>query len=115
MAVSKTSALLFYTRVFTMANTKFKYALWAVHTMNIAWFIGTLLSVTFICNPIEKVWDFTLPGTCLNFRRLWLGNGLPNLIIDVIILVLPLPMLWKLQMKTTRRIQISGVFVCGYL
>lgn len=98
-----------------MSDPKFKYAVWSVHAMNVAWLIGTLLSVTFICSPIEKVWNFTLPGKCLNFKHLWLGNGLPNLIIDVIILVLPLPMLWKLQMKTVRRLQISGVFICGYL
>lgn len=83
--------------------------------MNVAWLIGILLSVTFMCNPIQKAWDVTLPGTCLNTGELWMGSGLTSLIIDVIILVMPLPMLWKLQIKTMRRIQISGVFVCGYL
>lgn len=115
MAIAKTSVLLFYTRVFGMRNTKFKYAIWSVHAMNIAWAIGTLLSVLFICNPISKAWEFLQPGSCLNFTQLWLGNGLPNLIIDVIILVLPVPMLWQLKMKWARKIQIIGVFACGYL
>lgn len=94
MAIAKTSVLLFYTRVFGMRNSKFKYAVWSIHAMNIAWVIGTLLSVTFVCNPVSEAWNFMLPGTCLNFTQLWLGNGLPNLIIDIFILVLPVPMLW---------------------
>lgn len=112
-AVSKSSALFFYARIFSIS--KFKYALWVVHAMNVGWLVGILISVTFMCNPIQKAWDVSLPGTCLNTGRLWLGSGLASLIIDVIILVMPLPMLWKLKMKTIRRIQISGVFICGYL
>lgn len=112
-AVSKSSALFFYARIFSIS--KFKYALWVVHAMNVGWLVGILISVTFMCNPIQKAWDVFLPGTCLNTGRLWLGSGLVSLIIDVIILVMPLPMLWKLKMKTIRRIQISGVFICGYL
>ncbi|KAH8779803.1 hypothetical protein F5883DRAFT_516816 [Diaporthe sp. PMI_573] len=54
LAVSKASALLFYTRVFTMSNSKFKYAVLSVHAMNVAWFLGTLPSVNFICSPIQK-------------------------------------------------------------
>lgn len=114
-AVSKSSALFFYARIFGVTNTRFKYALWLVHAMNIAWLIAILLSVTFMCNPVEKAWKPALDGHCLNTGLLWTGSGITSLIIDVIILVLPLPMLWKLQMKAIRRVQITGVFICGYL
>jgi hypothetical protein len=60
MIVSKTSALLFYTSVFTMSDTRFRYALWSVHVMNVAWFTATSISVTFICEPIQRIWDSTL-------------------------------------------------------
>lgn len=114
-AVSKTSALFFYARVFSVNNSRFKYALWVVHAMNAAWLLAILLSVTFMCNPIQRAWQPALPGTCLNTGILWTGSGVTSLIIDVIILVMPLPMLWKLQMKTISKIQIIGVFMCGYL
>lgn len=114
-AVSKSSALFFYSRVLGVANSRFKYALWLVHAMNVAWLITILFSVTFMCSPIERAWKTTLPGKCLNTGLLWMGSGITSLLIDVIILVMPLPMLWKLRMKTIRKIQISGVFLCGYL
>lgn len=56
-----------------------------------------------------------MPGNCLNTGSLSMGISFGSLIIDVIILVMPIPMLWKLQIKAIRRIQISGAFVCGYL
>ncbi|KAH7310895.1 hypothetical protein B0I35DRAFT_489801 [Stachybotrys elegans] len=65
--------------------------------------------------PIERAWIPTMPGRCLNTGTLWMGSGISSLIIDVFILMLPLPILWRLQMKTARKLQISGVFVCGYL
>jgi hypothetical protein len=114
-AVSKSSALFFYSRALGVQNSRFKYALWLVHAMNISWLIAILLGVTFMCNPVQRAWDTTLPGTCLNTGLLWQGSGITSLLIDVIILVLPLPMLWRLQMKTSRKLQITGVFMCGYL
>lgn len=114
-AVGKASALFFYARIFSMSHSRFKYALWLAHFMNVVWLLVIMLCVTFMCNPIQKAWETSLPGTCLNTGLLWTGSGATSLIIDVIILLLPLPMLWKLQIKTIRRIQISGVFLCGYL
>lgn len=114
-AVSKASALFFYARIFSVSNSRFRYALWLVHALNAAWLLAILLSVTFMCNPIQKAWKTELPGTCLNTGNLWTGSGVTSLILDVVILLMPLPMLWRLQLKTIRRIQICGVFICGYL
>lgn len=114
-AVSKSSALFFYARVFGSTNSRFRYALWLVHAMNVIWLVTILLDVTFMCTPIAKAWDTALEGHCLNTGRFWMGSGITSLIIDIIILVMPLPMLWKLHMKTIRKIQILGVFICGYL
>ena len=114
-SIAKASALLFYARIFGQTHSRFRYALWVVHGMNVAWLIGILLAVVFECSPIEKAWKPQLPGHCANTRTLWLGSGLPSLIIDIFILLMPLPPLWKLQMKPTRKYLIMGVFICGYL
>ncbi|KAI1084497.1 hypothetical protein F5B20DRAFT_298673 [Whalleya microplaca] len=114
-AVAKSSALFFYARVLGVSNSRFKYALWLVHAMNIVWLITILLEVTFMCKPIEKAWKTTREGSCQNTGLLWMGSGITSLLIDVIILIMPLPLLWQLRMKTIRKIQICGVFTCGYL
>lgn len=114
-AIAKSSALFFYARIFSNANVWFKYALWIVHALNVAWLVGILLGVIFECNPIEKAWKTSLPGTCVNTQILWMGSGITSLLIDVIILIMPLPVLWGLRMKLVRKLQVVVVFICGYL
>ncbi|KAI1260513.1 hypothetical protein F5Y18DRAFT_419999 [Xylariaceae sp. FL1019] len=114
-AMAKSSALFFYARVFGSTNSRFRYALWVVHAMNVAWTVTILFHVIFMCTPIEKAWKVTLPGNCVNTGLLWLGSGASSLGIDILILLLPLPMLWRLQMKPHRKLLITVVFITGYL
>lgn len=114
-SIAKGSALLFYARVFNNTKSRFKYALWTVHALNAAWLVGIIFAVIFECTPIQKAWDPTIPGRCDNEDALWLGSGIPSLLIDVLILLLPLPMLWRLQMKLSRKLLLVGVFACGYM
>ncbi|OJI82136.1 hypothetical protein ASPTUDRAFT_126485 [Aspergillus tubingensis CBS 134.48] len=114
-SVAKASALFFYSRLFSQANTRFRYCIYVVHALNALWLVGILLSVIFECTPIQKVWYPTLPGRCDNSRILWMGSGIPSLIIDVFILVLPVPMVLRLKMNPTRKMLAIGVIVLGYL
>lgn len=114
---SKSSALFFYSRtlIVSKSRSRLNYSIWLVHFLNAAWLVSILVSVICMCDPIEKAWKPSTQGRCLNTGTLWMGSGISSLIIDVFILMLPLPVLWRLQMKTSRKLQISGVFICGYL
>jgi hypothetical protein len=114
-AIAKSSALFFYTRVFSTANRWLKYSIWLAHAMNVTWLLGIILSVIFECTPIEKAWNVAVPGKCVNTQALWLGSGITSLVIDVFILLMPVPGLWRLQMKTMRKVQVVFVFLCGYM
>ncbi|KAI9035838.1 Major Facilitator Superfamily protein [Aspergillus affinis] len=113
---TKLSALLFLSRIFPWhANSKwFNYTIVATHCLNCAWLAGIIFGTVFMCNPVEKGWNPTLPGHCGTTSALWLGSAIPSVIIDLIILLLPLPKIWTLQMTTTRKMAIIGVFVIGY-
>ena len=45
----------------------------------------------------------------------YLAAGIINLIIDVIVIVLPMPSLWKLQMPWPKKIGICAMFGLGTL
>ena len=111
---AKTSVLLFYARVLGTRIKLFKYALWFTHFLVIGWFIAMGLLNTFLCNPIEKQWRPSVPGHCHAITVLWLSSTISDVVIDFILLLLPLPMLWRLQMKCSRKILIMAVFACGY-
>ncbi|KAJ5526482.1 hypothetical protein N7494_013132 [Penicillium frequentans] len=113
---TKVSALLLLSRIFPWhANAKwFNYTIVATHCLNCAWLAGIIFGTVFMCNPVQKGWNSMLPGHCGTTLHLWLGSAIPSVIIDLIILLLPLPKIWSLKMTTRRKVAIIGVFVIGY-
>ena len=114
VTLPKISVLLFYARVFSKADINFRYALWAGYVYSVAWCITTLVLALTTCDPITKSWATELPGHCISTNIIWLVSAVTSVILDVYILLLPLPILWRLHLKLSRKIQITVIFICGY-
>ncbi|CAL8578613.1 hypothetical protein XPA_004382 [Xanthoria parietina] len=114
ISLPKTSVLLFYARIFGTQAKPFKYALYCTHFLVAGWLLSISMLGVFLCDPVEKYWNQLLPGHCHPNSALWLGTAIPSVGIDLILLLLPLPMLWRLQMDRSRRILIMTVFAFGY-
>lgn len=50
-----------------------------------------------------------------NLTWLYVGSWVPHIFIDLVLLGLPVPLLWKLQMQRTHKLILTGVFACGGL
>jgi hypothetical protein len=116
LSVSKASALFFLTRLFPRhANSRWwNYTLWTTHAMNIAWAVGKILGVVFMCSPVQKGWDPMRPGHCAPTGRLWSGGTIPSVVIDLLILALPVPKIWSLRISRSRKVGVMFVFILGY-
>ncbi|MCJ1401855.1 hypothetical protein MMC11_005072 [Xylographa trunciseda] len=113
LALIKASVLLFYARIFKVVRW-FSILLWTVGALIIGWYIMTQLLATFSCTPVAKAWNPKLPGTCVPTYTSFMVASVPNTITDWFLLLLPLPMLWGLQIDLRRKIGLVAVFVCGY-
>lgn len=111
ISLPKFSALFFYHRIFQKTSKGFHRTLWIVGSFNAAWLMSAWLSDLLQCTPIEKAWESSIDGHCIPQWNWFLGTALTSMIIDVIILLMPLPMLWRLQMSTLRKLMIT---ICGY-
>ncbi|OTA96138.1 hypothetical protein M434DRAFT_393220 [Hypoxylon sp. CO27-5] len=110
----KFSVLFFYHRIFARTSKWFSIAVWTVGIMNVAWLVSALGSTIFQCTPVNAAWE-TVPGsTCISQWGFWFGTAVPSTVIDLFILLMPMPLLWGLQAPVSRRIMVSVVFVCGY-
>ncbi|KAL9638588.1 MAG: hypothetical protein Q9164_001454 [Protoblastenia rupestris] len=108
----KLSILFLYRRIF--ATRQFRIVSLAVIILTVAWFIAHIFAHFFQCTPFGYFWDRTIPGgKCVNHTKLINGLGGANIIGDIIILLLPIPYLWKLQMRAERKVAISFVFLLG--
>ncbi|KAH8203000.1 hypothetical protein TruAng_002834 [Truncatella angustata] len=79
----------------------------------VAWNIGQLISITFVCLPVAGFWDKTIDATCMDQRVLVYINAAGNMVTDIIIIMLPLPALWKLHLPRAQKIAVFGVFGVG--
>ena len=50
---------------------------------------------------------------CFDFIYFYLAYAITDLITDVMILSLPVPMVWGLHMPTRRKVSVSCIFLLG--
>ncbi|KAI9667129.1 MAG: hypothetical protein M1831_001306 [Alyxoria varia] len=111
IALSRISAIFFYRRVFFPG---FIWRFWIGIVINVAWFLMLFFYVIFSCNPPKLQWDNSVPGKCQPELPGQVLSSLTSVVIDLYILVMPIPTLWKLHMKPLKRVLMVLVFLLGY-
>ncbi|KAK7927538.1 hypothetical protein PG985_004536 [Apiospora marii] len=116
LALSKASALLFLHRALPAPSVPqwFRVAILVLHGANLAWFVGIVLGTIFQCSPVAKNWSPSLSGHCSPISALFLGSALPSVFIDLGILLVPMPVLWRLQINRAKKIALTIIFGLGY-
>ncbi|MCJ1454841.1 hypothetical protein MMC28_005194 [Mycoblastus sanguinarius] len=113
MFTTKMSILYFYRRIFP--QRWFKYTLIAAGTIVSGSAIAQLPCDILQCRPIRSQWDPNVKGKCSDFGSIILGFGVLNIITDVMLLILPLPVLWRLKISASRKRLLISVFLLGGL
>ena len=114
VTVIRASVLALYIRIFRTKS--FRWACYFVHGFNAAFGAATILGACLICLPIAYNWDHSIAGGhCGNQKSLDLFIGIFNLLMDVTVVVLPMPVLWGLQMAVGRKIVLSMMFGLGVM
>ncbi|KAL3455726.1 hypothetical protein BJX64DRAFT_297339 [Aspergillus heterothallicus] len=112
LSCTKISILLLYLRIFPVRWLV--VSSWATMAVIVMWAIATILAGCLICRPFAFNWDQTIPGgKCGNQVTSFTVTGVINLVTDVIVLVLPMPSLFKLQMAMYKKVTLIAVFGLG--
>ena len=75
--------------------------------------IGTILQAFLLCRPFAKNWDPLLPGVCGSSAETILAEAIINMIVDVAIILLPMPLIWQLQMAQRKKVALTIIFGLG--
>lgn len=109
----RVSILLAYTHIFSVQP--FRVVCYGILVLNLAYFAAVILQTFLICRPIAYSWDLSIPGgSCGNQKSANRSIGVINMISDLLLVVLPIPMLWGLQMPRGRKIAIGMIFGMGF-
>lgn len=114
IVLPKLSALFLYRRIFEKTSLWLSISIWSLIAINAAYILAFWFLTIFSCQPVRKILDSTIQGTCLDTWNSWVGSAIPSAIIDIMILVLPMPPLLKLQRRPARKALTVGIFVAGY-
>lgn len=100
----KTSLILLYYRLFGIVRW-FRSLLGVMWLLVLAYFIADTLIAIFECSPIGFYWDKSIKGgSCINQNAFYRWNGVANLLIDFSILILPMMIIWRLNLNTRSKI-----------
>ncbi|KAL8836141.1 MAG: hypothetical protein Q9170_003034 [Blastenia crenularia] len=108
----KLSILATYLRIFISPSYRIScYALAAFLVAN--WFTFTVACFK-MCTPLPYLWDRKIAGGhCFDINQFYRWSAFPNIVTDVAMLVLPLPVVWKLHTSQNIKIGLTIMFTTG--
>lgn len=108
ISLVKMSALLFYSRIFKTTQ-KLKNALWMSGALVwCSWIVWIVLDIV-PCNAFQKV-----QKNCIPKIDTILCDVILDVVVDVVILLLPMPMVLRLRLKTPKKIALAFEFMLSY-
>lgn len=113
LAVTKFSILFQYLRIFP--SRSFRLACYIMMAVVATYSVWAIVTGYVNCVPVAKFWNHDLPGSCLSFEAIWFFNASMNIATDVTLLLMPMPMLIKLQLPKMQKVALIGVFAMGIL
>ncbi|KAH8661044.1 hypothetical protein BGZ61DRAFT_464570 [Ilyonectria robusta] len=109
---AKISLLIFYFHL--SPQTWFRVAIWATLVFISGYTIGIFFALIFACDPIAMSYDVTVQeGTCINRPSLYIATAAVNIISDVFLFCLPLPIVVKLQIPRRQKLGLLLIFLLG--
>lgn len=107
----KLGILAFYHRVFVIPL--FRKIVLATATFVIAWGIGITVTLALACRPIQAFWDSNVRGGCLHLVTFTYFTNITNLITDIWIFLMPIPVIWQLHLQTKKKLLLCMIFSIG--
>lgn len=87
--------------------------------LSATWLLGSMIALLVCPTPISYFWNETLDPTAgrfrYNFHNYYIGNAAGNVASDVLILLVPFPIVWRLKMRVAQKIMVSSVLLLGIL
>lgn len=110
----KLSILLFYRRLFP--TPWMRLACNIVGGFLMLWYLAFQITAIVQCIPTRYYWDKKgEKGNCIKLVPFYIALAASNVATDVLILTLPIPLVWKLQVKTSKKIGLTITFLLGIL
>jgi hypothetical protein len=111
LGLVKSSILVLYHNIFKLR--KFRICIWLVLAFVIGWTISFFFSHLFTCYPITVFIEPFYGNKCVDIVPMFLSLLYTDVIADVVILILPIPMVLTVQLPLKKKLAVIGMFTLG--
>jgi len=111
VAFIKFSIIAFYRRIFRVQSTKMPA--YIIVGITIIWLVGLLLAGILSCIPVHGFWDRSVKAKCLPTSNYFWAIAIPNLATDIMLMIFPIPLVWRLRMPISQKIGLIFTFTLG--
>ncbi|KAL8936949.1 MAG: hypothetical protein Q9216_004664, partial [Gyalolechia sp. 2 TL-2023] len=110
----KLAILATYLRIFTPSS--YRNICWVLVAVLVAnWFTFTVACFK-MCTPLAYLWNRGIVGgRCFDINLFYRWSAFPNIATDVAMLVLPVPVVWKLHTSRNTKVGLTVMFATGSL
>ncbi|KAI6085330.1 hypothetical protein F4821DRAFT_279299 [Hypoxylon rubiginosum] len=109
----KLSFLSLYRRIFVTRT--FEIITTCLIGLLITWWLCIIVSQVILCRPVETFWVRGGSKYCIDRLKMNQATSISNAVWDFVLLLLPLPMVWNLNMTRRKKLQVTGAFLGGIL
>lgn len=110
----KIALLISYLRLLQGTDRKtYRIVVWVTIIVVFLAHLGCALSLVFACTPVEKSWKPWVAGTCLQPGPSFTGYAVVTIVSDVVVAILPIPVLLKLNVRMEKKVGLIAIFMLG--
>ena len=111
LALTKLSIIAAYHRIFP--TTTIRRVMYALVALIISVWIVSIFTTIFQCSPITGAWNFELHPKCISIMSVFYFTTAFSILTDVLLVVLPLPLFWKLKLPIREKWIVTVLFGLG--
>lgn len=110
----KIALLISYLRLLKGTDQKtYRRVVWTTIVLVFLAHLGCALSLIFACTPVDKSWNPLLKGSCRPAGSSFTGYAIVTIVSDVVVALLPIPVLLKLNVRLEKKIGLIAIFMLG--
>ena len=109
---TKLSFLLQYHRIFVDKLTR-KLCL-GFFIFLVVWGIAQEILVGMVCNPVVAFIP-SRSDKCVKSLVVWYLTSIMNIVTDFVVFTIPIPAIWKLQLRQKQKLLLASIFCLGFL
>lgn len=84
--------------------------------LSISYDIAVFFEAVLLCRPLAYTWNKSVPnGNCGNTTLAYEAVGILNLLTDLAIIILPMPLLWSLNLPAAKKLALTAIFGVGIM